>query len=347
MPIVKTVKKTINGVLLVSFFLVCLMQSVSFATGDVTGFVTAASGGAGISGVYANAYDAVTGAHIRSSSASAATTGAYTISGLVPGNYKIMCRGTQSSGSYSARYYPNAEDIGSATPVTVTEGGTTSGINFSLVPGGAAVTGTITAASGGAAIAGVSVSAYDATTNVYIKDGAASSADGSYTIWGLTPGAYAIKFRGNTTYAQQYYNNTFGWNWATPVTVVVGAPTTNINFSLVTGGNISGTITAGSSPVSGVYVYANDAATGIGSYGSSSVSAADGSYTISGLIPGSYKVRFNGNATYGQQYYTNSGNSSEYKRSDMGNGHGSRNYVRYQFRPRFGRQCFRDNHKGL
>jgi hypothetical protein len=311
MSIGKTVKKTIYGILLVSFFLVCFMQSVSFATGDVTGFITAASGGAGISGLYVNAYDAVTGAYIKASPASAATTGAYTISGLTPGNYKIMCRGTQTSGNFSAQYYPNTGDIGSATPVTVTEGGTAPGINFSLVPGGAAVTGTITAASGGAGLSGLLVYAYDAATNAYIKDGSASAVTtGLYTIWGLTPGTYAIKFRGNTTYAQQYYNNTFGWNWATPVTVVVGAPTTNINFSLVTGGNISGTISAGSSPVSGVYVYAYDAATGIGSYGSSSVSALDGSYTISGLLPGSYKVRFNGNATYGQQYYNNAGNTA-------------------------------------
>ena len=289
--------------------LVALLLSwgVCFATsGSVTGTITRASDNGALSGLYVNAYDAVTGAEIAGSSASAAN-GSYTISGLPPGNYKIMCQG---NGTYSMQYYLNAANIGSATPVTVTSGATTTGINFSLATGGFTITGTITRASDNAVLPGLTVYAYDATTSASITGSSVSASDGSYTIPGLLPGSYAIKFRGNTTYAQQYYNNAPDWYSSTPVTITTTS-VTNINFSLVPGGNITGTITSASVPVSGVYVYAFDAVTLLGSYGSSSVSASNGSYTISGLLPGNYKVRFNGNPTYGQQYYNNAENANE------------------------------------
>src|SRR5206468_3823033 len=61
---------------------------------------------------------------------------------------------------------------------------------------------------------------------------------------------------------------------------------TGIDFALELGGSISGTVTdALGTPIAGAYVSANSN-TGYGS----AASAADGTYTITGLVPGNYVV---------------------------------------------------------
>jgi 5-hydroxyisourate hydrolase-like protein (transthyretin family) len=66
--------------------------------------------------------------------------------------------------------------------------------------------------------------------------------------------------------------------------------------------SISGTVTVNSSPIAGVPVFAYDAQ---GSWVTGSATGADGSYTLTGLEPGEYRVVFVGSGTYLDQWYAN------------------------------------------
>ncbi len=163
MPNVKTLKKTIYGILLVSFFLICFMQGVSSAqTGNVTGTITGPSGV--VSGTAVTAYNATTGASVATSPGSGAD-GSYTISGLPPA---IIKWGYRKRSTYAMQYYYNAPYYDAATVVAVTAGATTSSINFNLVSSGS-VSGIITRSSDGQTLSGLTVRAYDATTGSYVK----------------------------------------------------------------------------------------------------------------------------------------------------------------------------------
>jgi Carboxypeptidase regulatory-like domain len=85
-------------------------------------------------------------------------------------------------------------------------------------------------------------------------------------------------------------------NWET------GSTTSGINAALAAGGQISGTVTdaSTSSPVAGVFVQAYDSGGNPVGY---SQTASDGTYTLSGLATGSYKVGFVPSGNYVPQFY--------------------------------------------
>src|ERR1019366_6998884 len=79
---------------------------------------------------------------------------------------------------------------------------------------------------------------------------------------------------------------------APTVTVTPGGNVSGTDFTLVTGGSISATITTlvGSvtTPVANVCVNANPTSGGVG--GNGPATASNGTYTISGLVSGTYNV---------------------------------------------------------
>ncbi len=112
-----------------------LVDSVLFqldAKGSISGLVTRDSDGQPISGLWVYAYDHATGAW--KGSAQTQADGAYKISGLSPGDYRIEV--SSSGSSYLGEYYDNIYDWNNTTPVSVTLGNDTSDISFSLALGG-------------------------------------------------------------------------------------------------------------------------------------------------------------------------------------------------------------------
>jgi hypothetical protein len=91
------------------------------------------------------------------------------------------------------------------------------------------------------------------------------------------------------------------------VTVTAGTTTPDINAAMLTGGTITGTVTAasGGAAVSGICVVASPTGGGTGS--GNAVTAADGTYQITGLATGTYDVEFSsscGNTgSYVAQWY--------------------------------------------
>ena len=212
--------------------------------------------------------------------------GTYTITGLGSGDYRLEAH----ADGYAREFYQETSDFHLASRVTVAGGANTTGINFTLDTG-ASISGTVYQADGVTTVANADVRA-DSYQCCGGGEGTRSAADGTYTIDGLAPGDYRLEAHApEQGLASEFYDNTTDWNLAARVTATVGQTTTDIDFSLVRGGSISGTVyeADGLTPVPNADVWADsyDCCGG----GNGTRSAADGAYTIQGLVSGDYRVQ--------------------------------------------------------
>ncbi|MHB8378825.1 MAG: carboxypeptidase regulatory-like domain-containing protein [Acidimicrobiales bacterium] len=163
-------------------------------------------------------------------------------------------------------------------------------------PSAATISGVVTAAGGGD-LAGICVQAF--LNGSGIAAGASTAADGTYTISGLAPGSYGVKFVpgcGGANFATQWYNATATGTQSAPgtlVAVAAASPTAGVNAAMSVSTSISGTVSAavGGADLAGLCVNAFSVG-GTTSAGTAVRSAADGTYTIQGLLPGNYYVDF-------------------------------------------------------
>jgi hypothetical protein len=118
--------------------------------------------------------------------------GEYAITTLPTGSYRIGFWGEGKSAAYAPRFYEEETDFFEATPVAVTNGTTTVGINAQLLVG-ARVEGTVTDAGNGARLAGVAVCILK-TGSAAPERCAVSDGQGEYTLPGVSSGTYDIAF---------------------------------------------------------------------------------------------------------------------------------------------------------
>jgi len=254
-------------------------------SGSITGSVTSKDTGAGIQSVQVEAYNATTGSFVNSGYTD--SSGIYTISGFVAGDYRLHFI-SQSSSGYLSQWYGNKTNLSSAIPVTVTNNVTTTGINAALQTGGS-ITGKVTDSVSGTSIASVYVTVVDAVTGGWINSGYTDSS-GVYAIAGLS-GTYKLRFSG-TGYMEQWYGGTATQTAATTVTVTAPGTTAGINVTLVKGANITGTVTdsATGTGISGAYILVYNAVSG--TWVNSGYTNSSGVYSIAGLATGTYKLSF-------------------------------------------------------
>ena len=132
---------------------------------------------------------------------------------------------------YFSQYYDNVTDIGSATPVAVTVPNETSGIDFTLTPGGS-ISGSVYELDGTTPIYGAHVMAFDNVTHDLVDEVWMSSTSNSYTLGHDMPsGSYLVRAEA-TGYFSQYYDNATDIGSATPVSVTIPDETSGINFNL-------------------------------------------------------------------------------------------------------------------
>jgi hypothetical protein len=154
----------------------------------------------------------------------------------------------------------------------------------------------------GAPIGEVGVTLYDPSGATV--GGALTASDGAFDIPGLASGSYRIGFSSwptGTQIADDFYGGAT-LATATPVSVTAGAATSVLNakLTLVTGA-ISGVVTdASGSPLAGATVTVYDTHGDV--VRSGVATASDGSYSISGLDPGYYRVGFGHGGYLGQMY---------------------------------------------
>lgn len=224
--------------------------------------------------------------------ATTAGDGAYTITNLQPGSYEIHAYGA----GRVDEYFDNEFDPTAATLITVTDGAT-AGIDFAL-GGAGSISGTVTDQATGLPIAGAFMYASSATC---CRSGyATTAADGSYTITNLAPLSYRVNAQ-----ASGYFSEYFGgYGVATLVSVIEGTITSGVNVALGSGGSISGTVTdqATGLPIAGANVQASEVPCCY--INGSATTAANGSYTITGLRSGNYHMTSSASG-YAWEYFNN------------------------------------------
>jgi hypothetical protein len=211
-------------------------------SGKITGKVTSAASEAPIAGIevcaFPKADDEATGGETGEEETeeelakcpTTAANGEYTISGLASGEY-IVGFGSPFMGelNYVTQFYNGKSTYAEAQPVTVTAGGTVSGIDAKLAEGGR-ITGRVTDASTGAAIERAIVCAFG--SNPESGGCALTNANGEYTITGLVGGEYKVGFASPLTYVVQYYNNKGTLSEADAVSVLAGSTVSGIDAAL-------------------------------------------------------------------------------------------------------------------
>ncbi|MFC2071924.1 carboxypeptidase regulatory-like domain-containing protein, partial [Chloroflexota bacterium] len=275
--------------------------------GTISGTVYEADGVTPIYNVNMQAYDATTEEVFVSTDTD--SSGNYTLAGLPDGSYLIRARASSHDLPYADEYYDNVYTRDEATPVPVTVSQDTL-INFSLGPGGT-ISGTVYEADEVTPIYDVRMQAYDATTGAGISTSKDTDSSGNYTLTGLPGGSYLVRARASyhgLPYADEYYDNVYIRDEATPVSVTVSQDTPNINFSLGPGGTISGTVyeSDNTTPIYNVRMQVYDATTE--EYFTSTDTDASGNYTLAGLSGGSYLVKAEASyrgLPYANEYYDN------------------------------------------
>ena len=146
--------------------------------------------------------------------------------------------------------------ITSGTPIVVTGGVTTSGIDF-LLAGGGSISGAVTVSGGSTDFARATIyNSSGASVGYYLY---INSASGIYTVPGLPTGNY-FAVGSKFGWVDQLYNGiscpatSCGVTTGTPIAVTAGSTRTNVNFALVPSGTITGTVTnaSGGAVIAGV-----------------------------------------------------------------------------------------------
>ena len=216
----------------------------SHITGTVTN--TAAAGLTGIS-VYAYLVDGSDLAYAGYDETNG--SGAYDLSGLSAGTYKLQFTDEYNSNPYAPEWFDDKLTSSAATAVVVPATTTVSGKNATLVAG-AHVTGTVTGPSS-TPLNDVFVSAYRLVDGDYeYEAGRYTNASGNYDVRGLPAGTYKIGFEDdNGTYDVEYWNDATSLPTATPINVTASGTVANINAQL--GSTASPAVTPGTPTVSG------------------------------------------------------------------------------------------------
>ena len=209
------------------------------------------------------------------------TDGSYSVEMLESGSYIVA----SIAEDYFFEYYDNTRDPNNLTPVQVTAPDDTPNINFSLMLRGS-ISGHVFEEDGVTPIQGALVQAWD--PNIYYGSYAAyTAADGSYTIRGMENGSYTVEAHASG-YLWEYYDDTYDWYSRTTVAVTAPNVVANIDFCLSKGGSISGYVFAADGVTPIAYAYVDIYDYNSGAYVGYDMTSSDGSYSVVGLIDGTY-----------------------------------------------------------
>ena len=269
--------------------------------GEVRGVVTDAQDGSPIGDVSVNIYDTV-GDWVGYDRVD--SSGTYTAQ-LAPGTYFILTSG--SGYTYIDELYDDIPcqfgcDPTTGTPVAVSAGQITNGINFALDHGGT-ISGTITDAVSGAPLIS-SITVFD-VSGIALPTSWNTFTDGTYTVLGLPAGTYFVKAEDNTHVAELYddipcldgCDPTSG----TPIPVTTGADTPNIDFALQPLPVVSGSVTDSrtADPLNDIWVSLYD---DTGSYIGGTVTDEAGRYSYGRAHPGTVFAEASNNVYIGELY---------------------------------------------
>lgn len=207
------------------------------------------------------------------------------------------------TGQYATEYYDHAATVSHATSIAV-ELAAVSNLNASLTLAGQ-ISGTVTGP-GAIPLGGIWVGAHVLDGEWMEAAFTITDATGAYELTGLLPGTYRVEFGVfDNTYASQVFDQKNYLDEGADIVVTAGASITNINASLVTGAQITGTITlSDGGSLYGVGVEAYRMEGGVWRRISFAYPESGGSYAMTGLPAGTYRVRFTDwNFAYAEEVY--------------------------------------------
>ena len=213
----------------------------------------------------------------------------YEIKRLPTGIYKLM---TMNMMGYIDVYYNDKSSWATASRLSVGEGGTNPGINFTLSLGGSIegnISSTVKALLEDIIVLGYYASDPSEWFTLGITD-----ADGNYSLIGLRSGYWKLFAYGDTMYAFEWYDDKDTWAVADSVLVTAPGTIPGKDFTLEVGGSISGHVyDLEGFPLSGCDVMAfhgSFSQWGMVTIPKGNTTSFDGSYKIGGLRTGDYIV---------------------------------------------------------
>jgi len=223
-------------------------------------------------------------------------TGAYRISGLTTGAYRLEASG-QLSPNFYRRFYGGAETVEDAADVPVTVDEVTAGIDIALTdtfaPFEGEISGVVTA--NGEPQAGMRIDVYPypnvSGSLVYTH----TDASGRYTMGGLGDGQYYVGFSDpQGALATVYYNQQAWLTQAAAIPIQGRTVYTQVNAALTPGGSLRGIVRTaddGALPAGELQVYAHDGTNWQPAVDPDQIAIdAGGAYSVSGLMPALYHV---------------------------------------------------------
>jgi photosystem II stability/assembly factor-like uncharacterized protein/protocatechuate 3,4-dioxygenase beta subunit len=239
-------------------------------------------------------------------SAGTDANGNYRLRRLAPGPIRIFFNASPAGGNYVAEYYPDKATLAEAVPVPIQAGQTVYGIDAQLAAGGA-IAGRVTDAADNP-FQTVAVTCFAVGSERSF--GASTNAAGEYTIGGLLPGEYKVRFSPPAgIYIREWHDNRNSFAAGDVIYVAAGATISGLDAELTIndGGSITGRVTNGSGAgLKGVSVWVYDTSKLAGL--ASSETNADGYYTASKILAGEAKVFINPDPRYlgvSSEYYNN------------------------------------------
>lgn len=216
------------------------------------------------------------------------SNGEYTIEDLEAGEYGVEFWGRPLN--YLPQYFDGQTNWWEWDPVVVGSGAVT-GIDAEMVEGGG-VEGTVARAVGGEPVEGAFVCAWTIFGEEF-GGCAETDSSGEYAIQGMAENEYEIEFwAGEQDLLTQYYDHKDHWFEANPVTVSLGAVSSEIDADLFDAAKVEGQVRRASNgaPLTEVEVCAWS--TELEGSFRCDYPEDDGRYTISGLPSDEYKVEF-------------------------------------------------------
>lgn len=281
-------------------------ESVNFALehlGYISGKIADAATGGGVSSSRVSVYDS-RGTQV--SSAHSNSEGEYVTRGLYDGDYYLA---TTHSNGYVNQLYQGIDcqsycDPTTGTKVTIANGAIVTDIGFSVQKKGS-ITGKVVSAQGDA-IPGALIRVYNSEGS-YVSS-ASSNSEGHYQTSGLNHGDYYLLTDYVSGYLREVYDDvqclpTCDSSEGTAVSVSNNTITSGIDFELIAGSSVKGTVKneISSEGLGQVLVSLYDLN---GEWAASDWSSYDGSYEIIGLAAGNYYLKTSSKKGYQHELYS-------------------------------------------
>lgn len=232
--------------------------------------------------------------------------GTYSIRGLTSNTYRVDFY--DPNDNYLGEAYDDVSDVDSGADIFVAEGAHVTGINASLAAA-AKLSGSITELDGVTPIASIHAQAYWWDGSDWVDVGEDhTDANGDYTITGLPPGVYRLRFSSWQDYLWELYDNisipSISWYATDPelinsgfeIVLTNGQHLAGLNADLVPASKITGTISSALPfiPVQAIWVQAWlwDGTDWVGTGSADIVGGEELSFLIGGLREGTYRLTF-------------------------------------------------------